>query len=173
MQRIFRSIHIDNKLTPMRSCINQIVSGAVMLNLNNQIEFRPGIDVLAELRNFSDIEDGFAWQTGRWGEISFDFDQSVIQKASELDLIIDLDVYKHAEAMPGQNLFLYLNGLRFGSFYVTSRRVLIIGFSSTVLAARNTLTLDLPDAVCPKVHNLSDERILGAQLYSVQIRRSE
>lgn len=130
------------------------------------------------LKGFSNVEDNFVWQTGRFGEITFDFQDTkskigaVDPKAASVDLMLDIDVFKHQDGYPGQNVFIYLNGLRVGSFYVSYRRVVICNvLLSTLRAKNNVLTFDTPDAVSPRKVGVEDDRVLGVQVFSMQFRR--
>ena len=88
------------------------------------------------------------------------------------DLMVELDVFKHVPEFPGQNVFIFLNGLRIGSFFVTHRRILIMNFPvNTLRSKNNVLTLDTPDAVPAKNYGLNDTRLLGASVFAVYFRR--
>lgn len=125
------------------------------------------------LKGFSHIEDTFVWQIGRFGEITFDIQDAGKSRSQGVDVILDLDVFKTGpEGLPGQNVFVYLNGLRIGSTYITGRRVVILNVPTSILRARgNLLTLDTPDAAQPASFGMSDQRVLGVQLFSLQFRR--
>lgn len=144
-----------------------------MLNFSNQIELEPGKSPNAQFVNFSDIEDGFIWQNGKWGEVIFDFEEKLPIRNLEIDIILELDSFKFSEKLPGQNVFFYLNGIRVGSFFVDARKIIFIPIESELLKKKNTLTIDAPDSVCPKKFGLNDDRTLGIQLFSLQIRKAD
>lgn len=124
------------------------------------------------LKGFSNVEDNFVWQTGRFGEMNFDFQESSKGRCANIDVMLDMDVFKHGEAHPGQNVFVYLNGLRIGSFYISFRRTVICNIPASVLKAKgNVLTFDTPDAIQPRKIGVEDDRVLGVQLFSLQFRR--
>jgi hypothetical protein len=144
-----------------------------MLTFDNFITFIRDEDPPVSLRNFWETEDGFVWSKGRWSEATFAFDLPHRPVTTMAELILDLDVYKHADSLPGQNVLVYLNGLRVGSSFVTRRFNYIAPFDPSILrASENTLVLDTPDAASPKDHGLTDARQLGVQLFSVQIRKA-
>jgi hypothetical protein len=141
-------------------------------NFQDVLEVRDWAAAGVTLEGFAPPEDGFVWQMGRWGEITFDFDDLSRGRTGMADLMVELDVFKHGPAMTGQNLFVYLNGLRVGSFFVTHRRILIMSFPANILRARtNVLTLDTPDAAPPRAFGIDDGRVLGAAVFAVYFRR--
>ena len=130
----------------------------------------PGI----ALRNFWPPETGFIWSSGKWCEITFSFDPGPKQLSAQADLILDVDVFKKEHQLDAQNVLVYLNGLRIASYLVQRRTTYFASFDPKLLKpSDNVLTLDTPDAVQPSTFGSSDTRMLGAQLFSLQIRRSE
>ena len=114
----------------------------------------------AEMDGFWPPEDGFVWSKGKWCEIQFSFDKDNIAEYS--DLIIDLDVFKPEDG--GQNILVYLNGLRIGSKFIRNRMTCVISFSSSILRKdKNVLTLDTPDAMTPADFGIPGTRQLGVQ----------
>jgi hypothetical protein len=150
-----------------------------MFSFENALHFVPGPSgsqpsIPIRVQNFSTYEAGFCWQVGRWGEVSFDFDGASPTSRKLCDLILDVDVFKIDGQFLGQDLLTYLNGLRVGNAFIEARRMLIVPFEERLLRPRdNTLVLDTPDAVSPMKFGLQDGRVLGAQLFSMQIRRAE
>ncbi len=143
-----------------------------MFSCDNTLDVMDWPAVGVVLKGFSNVEDNFVWQTGRFGEVTFDFQDSSKGRAGNIDLMLDLDVFKHGESHPGQNVFVYLNGLRVGSFYVTYRRTVICNVPASLLRAKgNVLTLDTPDSISPREVGVDDGRVLGVQLFSMQFRR--
>jgi hypothetical protein len=120
---------------------------------------------------FSPPESGFIWQTGRFGEVIFDFEGSSRCAAPEAELIVELDAYRGPPREAGQNIFVYLNGYRLGSILVTRCRVLARRFDWHILRRKgNVLTLDAPDAAKPNTPGSGETRVLGARLLSLQFR---
>jgi hypothetical protein len=141
-------------------------------NFQDVVDVREWASIGVTMENFAPPEDGFVWQMGRWGEIIFDFDDLSRSRTGMADLMVELDVFKHAPDFRGQNVFIYLNGLRIGSFFITHRRILIMNFPISSLRAKtNVLTVDTPDAAPPKDYGMDDGRILGASIYAVYFRR--
>ena len=144
-----------------------------MLNFENALTFRAGQEPNAALRNFWAPEGSWVWSTGRWAEINFAFDLGLRAPAGTAEIIMDLDVYKREEKHPGQNVLVFLNGLRIGSLYCTHRVTFVFAFDARILnRAENLLTLDTPDSLAPSAFGDADGRVLGVQLFSVQIRRT-
>jgi hypothetical protein len=144
----------------------------IVKNFQDVLDVRGWADAGVILEGFAPVEDGFVWQMGRWGEITFDFDEAVRSRTGMADLMIELDVYKHPPTITGQNVFVYLNGLRVGSFLVTHRRILIMNFPTSILRPKmNVLTLDTPDSASPKQFGSEDGRVLGAAVFAVYFRR--
>jgi hypothetical protein len=146
--------------------------GLAMLTFDNFITFTKNEDPPVVLRNFWETEDGFVWSRGKWNETTFDFDLPRKPFGTMAELILDLDVYKNPDSLPGQNVLIYLNGLRLGSSFVIRRFNYIAPFDPAILrAVENVLIIDTPDAASPKDHGMSDSRQLGVQLFSLQIRK--
>jgi hypothetical protein len=144
----------------------------IVKNFQDVLDVRSWADAGVMLEGFAPVEDGFVWQMGRWGEITFDFDEAVRSRTGMADLMIELDVFKRPPEITGQNVFVYLNGLRVGSFLVTNRRILIMNFPTSILRAKmNVLTLDTPDSASPKQFGSEDGRVLGAAVFAVYFRR--
>jgi len=144
-----------------------------MLNFENALTFREGFEPDAALRNFWPPEGGWIWSTGRWAEISFAFEIDPRLRVGGAELIVDLDVFKHEAALDGQNVFVYLNGLRIGSLFCKSRATFIFAFEPKILArSESTVTFDTPDSARPSDFGSDDQRVLGVQLFSLRIRKS-
>jgi hypothetical protein len=144
-----------------------------MLTFDNSVTFLKGKEPDVTLRNFWEPENGFVWSTGKWCEVHFAFDRGAKAAGPGADLILDIDAFKAPERLVGQNFMLYLNGLRIGSHYCVKRTTFIASFETELLTeANNVLTLDTPDAVVPKEYGLQDSRLLGVQLFSLQVRRT-
>jgi hypothetical protein len=142
-----------------------------VLNYKNSVSFQKGESPSVLLRNFYGPEDGFVWSTSKWSEIIFAFSESVSPKAKTSDLILDLDVFKAPPSLPHQTVKFYLNGWRIGSRDVNGRTTTLIPFNPTILnPVENVLTFDTPDASVPTSFGVPDERRLGVQLFSLQIR---
>lgn len=143
-----------------------------MKNFQDTLDVRAWADAGVSLTGFAPPEEGFVWQMGRWGEIAFDFDDLSRNRSGMADLMVELDVFKHGQDLPGQNVFIYLNGLRVGSFFITNRRIVIMNFPVTALRAKNNvITLDTPDAAPARNFGLNDTRVLGAAVFAVYFRR--
>jgi len=143
-----------------------------MLTFENFITFVKNEDPPVVLRNFWEPEDGFVWSKGKWSETTFAFDLPRKPFMVPAELILDLDVFKTGEGFPGQNVLIYLNGLRLGSSFVTRRFNYIAPFDPAILrSSENTLILDTPDSASPKDHGMADSRQLGVQLFSMQVRK--
>jgi hypothetical protein len=141
-------------------------------NFQDTLDVREWAGAGVSLNGFAPPEEGFVWQMGRWGEIAFDFDDLTRNRTGMADLMLELDVFKHGSEFPGQNVFIYLNGLRVGSFYITHRRILIMNFPVNILRPKNNmLTLDTPDAAPARNFGLNDTRTLGAAVFAVYFRR--
>jgi hypothetical protein len=142
-----------------------------MLTYDNSIQFVKDARPPVSLRNFFAPEDGFIWSTGAWCEITFGFSTVSGRGKRDADLILDLDVFKVAGETEGQNVLLYLNGLRIGSHYVTRRTTVVIPIDAAILKnENNVLTFDTPERKRPSDYGIADERQLGIQLFSMQLR---
>ena len=142
-----------------------------MLAFDRSVTFREGQDLDVALRNFWPPEGLWAWSSGKWAEINFAFDFRSRPPDGLAELIIDLDVFKYKDKHPGQNVLIYLNGLRVGSLYCTRRAAVVFTFNARILSRDdNVLTLDTPDAARPSEFGSADQRMLGVQLFSAQIR---
>jgi hypothetical protein len=141
-------------------------------NFQDTLGVRDWASAGVSLTGFAPPEEGFVWQMDRWGEIVFDFDDLTRNRTGMADLMVELDVFKHGSDLPGQNVFIYLNGLRVGSFYITHRRILIMNFPVNTLRAKtNVLTIDTPDAAPARNFGLNDTRTLGTAVYAIYFRR--
>lgn len=144
-----------------------------MQSFESSVTFSATEDPGVSLRNFWEAEDGFVWSTGKWCEIMFPFNSGGRPLGLLADLIIDLDAFKREGHLAAQNALIYLNGLRIASYYVQRRTTYFASFDPKLLrAADNVLTIDTPDAARPSDFGSSDNRLLGVQLFSLQIRKS-
>jgi hypothetical protein len=67
----------------------------------------------------------------------------------------------------------YLNGIRIGQFTVTGQNTFVISIPAQLLKAEeNSLVIDTPEATKPEDFGVPDNRVLGIQLFSVQIQAS-
>ncbi|HYZ30948.1 MAG TPA: hypothetical protein VE684_01550 [Crenalkalicoccus sp.] len=142
-----------------------------MLAFETPILFGTAMDEAVRLRNFSPPEDGFIWSGGKWCEVEFDADLGrALRGRTTVEFMIDLDVFKFPPAFPGQNLLVYMNGLRIASSFITTRTVLTMPVRPAVVQPTgNVLVLDIPDAIRPSEFGLEDDRLLGAQLFSLAV----
>jgi hypothetical protein len=141
-----------------------------MLDQSTIVSFNKDETPGVELRNFWPPEDGFVWSMGKWCEVQFEFELKTEVISEKAELVLDLDVFRVPPAFEGQNLMIYLNGLRVGTRRVTKRVTAFVEFDPTVLRYANTLVFDTPDATSPQSFDLSDHRVLGLQLFSLQVR---
>ena len=144
----------------------------VILTFDNFVAFKGGFDSPVLLRNFSEPEDDFAWSDGKWCEIGFSFKETG-RLDGVADLIMDLEAFHVADALPRQSVFVYLNGLRISSSYVNRRTILSCTFDRRLLKANdNIVTIDTPDVVPPITLGIEDSRLLGIKLFTLQIRKA-
>jgi len=142
-----------------------------VLTFKNSVAFLKGETPPVLLRNFFEPEDGFVWSTSKWSEIIFSFSDNTTPKGRSADLILDLDAFKAPPTFPQQTVLFYLNGLRIGSRDVSGRITAILTFNPGILKpTENVLIFDTPDARVPNQFGVLDERRLGVQLFSVQLR---
>ncbi len=142
-----------------------------VLNYENSLNFYKGMQPAVLMRNFCDPEDGFIWSTSKWCDINFDFNHGAGKPKGSVDLLLDLDVFKAPPILSSQNVLIYLNGLRIGSYNIHAQVNCIASFDPAILRAHdNVLTFDTPDASKPEDFGIPDWRILGIQLFSIQIR---
>jgi hypothetical protein len=142
-----------------------------MLTYDNSVQFLKDEPTPLGLRNFFPPEDGFVWSSSYWSEITFGFSPSPARSKKFADLILDLDVFKVGGQLDGQNTFIYLNGLRVGSNYINRRTTVVIPIDASALKpGDNVLTFDTPDSRKPSDFGIRDERQLGIQLFSLQVR---
>ena len=145
-----------------------------MLSFKNSITFTDSETDLASLVNCWEPEDEFVWSTGKWCEIRFAFQISTGHATiKSADLIVDLDAFKGQEEGAGQNAYFYLNGLRIGTVFINARAIQMFSFDPKLLrGSENVITIDTPESSSPKDHGEEDARVLGVQIYSLQIRRN-
>jgi hypothetical protein len=142
-----------------------------MLTYDNSVQFIIGEPAPVLLRNFSPPENGFVWSSSHWSEITFGFTATPVSRKKHADFTLDFDVFKMAGHVEGQNVLLYFNGLRVGSHYITQRTALVVPIDAAMLKPRdNVLTFDTPDSRRPSEFGSPDERKLGIQLFSMQVR---
>ncbi len=145
-----------------------------------------GLDMSEDivLRNFYAPEDGFVWSSGPWCEVAFLAGGAPAPRGAgrarrrggddETVLVLDLDVFRAPPHFNGQNVLVYLNGLRVHSALVLGRMNLVVDLGTEGLAAaQNVLTLDLPDATRPADFGLEDERRLGVKIFSLALDLKE
>jgi hypothetical protein len=142
-----------------------------MLNGESVVSFTKSGVLDVELRNFWPPEDGFAWSMDKWCEIAFEYDQDAISPQARGEMVLDLDVYKFPPDLLEQSVYIYLNGLRIGARRISKRATVFIDFAPGVLAATNTLVIDTPEASSPARFGQNDERVLGIQLFTLQVRQ--
>jgi hypothetical protein len=142
-----------------------------MLKAGEVVQFNGEVAGNVNLVNFSLPEDGFVWSNNFWAEILFDAEVAQPSRSkSGLKLNLELDVFRFAPALIGQNVFVYFNGLRVRSIFVTERITLSIPIGHIpMLRTENIITFDLPNATVPEEFGVSDERMLGIQLFSISI----
>ena|ERR1700726_1424097 len=142
-----------------------------MLTYANSVNFVKGELPPVVLRNFSPPEDGFIWSSSSWSEIVFGFSATLARGTKRADVNLDLDVFKIVGHLDGQNVLTYLNGLRVGSYHITQRTTVTLQIDAAILKRNdNVLTFDTPDSRKPSEFGLSDDRRLGIQLFSMEIR---
>jgi hypothetical protein len=146
----------------------------------SRTEYAVGIrqDVLAhaQLTNFSTPEEDFVWSMGSWCEIRFAMLASGVHSLNTseteavVDVAIDLDAYKFPPDKDGQNVFIYVNGLRLASRFISQRvTVLLEAPASVMRATDNVITIDTPDFGRPSDYGDNDTRRLGIKLYSLHV----
>jgi hypothetical protein len=139
-----------------------------MISFKDTLTFSADTDLPVELINFWPPEAGFVWSTGRWCEMMFDFSDAD-RRVEQSDLIFDIDAFKR-EGDTSMVAF-YLNGLRIGTTQIRGRLTLVINFETAILRKTgNILVIDTPESCSPADIGLSDDRLLGIQLFSVQVR---
>ena len=141
-----------------------------VLRENTIVSFMKDEDIAIDLRNFWPAEDGFVWSEGKWCEITFDYDLSNATGQDSGELILDISSFIHPPQLEGQNVHFYLNGLRIGSRQLTKRITAFIDLPAGLLRQHNTLIIDTPDASAPSQFGLGDNRVLGIQLFTFQVR---
>ena len=141
-----------------------------MLDSDKIVSFSRDVLPVVELKSFWPPEDGFVWSAGRWCEIAFDYRLEAKGQQSQGELVIELDCFKAPPQLEAQSAFFYLNGLRVGARRVNKRATVFIEFDGALLKPANVLTIDTPDATSPSQFSGTDERVLGVQLFSLQVR---
>ena len=136
--------------------------------IKDTISFHKDAQPSVGLKNFWPPEDGFVWSTGRWCEITFECSPRKPPGKRIVELEIELDVFKAPPELGGQNIFIYVNGLRLASRFITGRIIVLLEAPAT--ASDNLITIDTPDATRPSDHGLEDSRRLGVQIYAIQVR---
>jgi len=145
-----------------------------LLTFTNSVTFTEKGANAVSLRNFSEPEDGFVWSHGKWCEVVFSFTDDKTVKASIADVILELDVFKVPPTFPGQDVFIYFNGLRVASLFVNRRLTILGTFPRSFLRANeNVITFDSPDVIEPRSVGVQDDRKLGIQLFNIKIRPGE
>jgi hypothetical protein len=144
-----------------------------MRSFEDSLTFSADVEPDVSLRNFWPPESGFIWSTGKWSEVIFPFNSGSREAPSEADLIIDMDVLRRPTQLDAQHVFLYLNGLRLGSYFVQRRATFFATFNSRILKSTgNVLIFDTPDVASPSMFGELDKRQLAVQLFSLQIRKN-
>jgi hypothetical protein len=141
-----------------------------MLDSNTIVTFSKDVLPIVEMKSFWPAEDGFIWSAGKWCEIVLQYDVGRSQPGERAELVLDLDSFKSPPALEAQNVFIFLNGLRIGARRLNKRITAFIEFDPAILKPANTLIVDTPDATTPATFKGNDERVLGIQLFTFQIR---
>jgi hypothetical protein len=130
----------------------------------------------AQMTNFWPPEEDFVWSTSSWCEIRFAINgpglQTLKPAAADamVDVAIDLDAYKFPPDKDGQNVFIYLNGLRLASRFISQRVTVMFEAPVSILRPTdNIVTIDTPDFARPSDYGDDDTRRLGIKLYSLDI----
>lgn len=122
------------------------------------------------LRNFDNPEADFAWSIGRFAEAAFDCDRDALAATEGGALLLDIDTFRVPPVLAGQNLLVFLNGLRVHSAFVTARTLVTLRLRPGMLQAEdNMLTFDVPDAIRPMEFGMEDGRMLGLKLFSMAL----
>ena len=148
--------------------------GSIVLSYQNSVAFSEGEESLISLTNFWEPENGFVWSTGKWCEVHFDFKTTNGHATTRsADLILDIDTYRGPLEEQAQDVLVYLNGYRIGSFIVARRAIYITTFDPKMLrSVGNILTFDTPASHSPNSYGKDDNRVLGLQMYSMQFRKN-
>jgi hypothetical protein len=140
---------------------------------NDVFSFKKDTKPEVTLKNFWPPEDGFVWSTSSWCQISLPQTALDGKKGEIAEIALDLDVFKAPPDLEGQNVFIYVNGLRLASRFITDRVTVLVEVQLGIpTTAENIITIDTPDAAQPSTHGQGDTRRLGVQLFSLQLRRS-
>jgi hypothetical protein len=142
-----------------------------MVANSSSFSFQKDKQPVVGLENFWPPEDGFVWSTGSWCEIRLPPTINGGTGSEGLDEIaIDVDIFRAPPELEGQNVFIYVNGLRLASRFITGRMVLLLKVPAGALtSAENVISIDTPDATRPSAHGQGDSRCLGVKIFSVQI----
>lgn len=144
------------------------------VQLATPVAFGAGAAPVVSLINFSDPEDGFVWSLGPWCEMRFDLDLPRAELETGVELALDANVFAAPPKLPGQSVIAFLNGIRIGSAWVTSRGPITFrGPRVTLLREGNRLTLDVPNAAKPSSFGQADERRLGVKVFSLIVKPLE
>lgn len=142
-----------------------------MIAFGQPLNFGAGKPLPVVLRNFHEPEVDYVWSSSKWCELVFPFHSAKHPNAKACDLILELDVYKAAPTLPAQSIMVYLNGLRLGQYDVAGLQTLVMPLPVALLKATdNSLVIDTPQSAKPQQFGLDDDRVLGIQLFSVQIQ---
>jgi hypothetical protein len=139
-----------------------------MLEFSFAKNVTPGVG----LENFWKPEDEFVWSSGKWCQILFDVPaRSADPDGGEVELVLDLDAFRAAPELEGQDLHVYVNGLRVATRHVTKRIMIVAEVARHALREHaNSITIDTPDAARPSDFGEVDDRRLGIKLFSVKLR---
>jgi len=147
----------------------------MMLAVDEDYTFGKDVVPGVGLTNFSPPEDGFVWSTGSWCQVTFPYKARSAAgraKAAEamVDIALDIDVFKAVPDLPGQDIFIYVNGARLASRFITHRLTVMLEVPGSAMSAtENVIVIDTPDAARPAEHGGSDTRRLGVQLFSIKV----
>lgn len=142
-----------------------------MITFGHSLTFTQGKPLPVELRNFYEPEDGYVWSHSKFCEIVFPFSTGFNKAPAKCDLMLDLDVFKAPPELESQSIMVYLNGIRIGQYSVTGQNTFVITIPTSLLKEHdNSLVIDTPDVTKPQKYGIADDRLLGVQLFSVQIQ---
>jgi hypothetical protein len=142
-----------------------------MLMPNLQFSFSQNVTPDIVLTNFWPPEDGFVWSTKSWCQLAFDVPAGTDPADGAAELLFDLDVFRAAPDLEGQDIHIYVNGLRLATRYVAARATIVIELAPGQLRRHgNVITIDTPDAARPGDFGEADNRRLGVKLFTVQVR---
>ncbi len=142
-----------------------------MLTPHLHFTFSHNVTPDVALTNFWPPEDGFVWSTKSWCQLAFDIPGGVGPAGDGAELLFDLDVFRAAPDLEGQDIHVYANGLRLASRHVTARTTILIELPRGLLRQHgNVIIIDTADAAHPSDFGEADSRRLGIKLFSVQLR---